>query len=519
MKAHLLHPDADLDLARPLPWNADALTQDLGLETLFETMAQSDEIVLDVARKVVLAGVAGEPATIRYRQQLLRDALAHPETLRALFACATRAAERAKKHYLGTLERYPSWVLRGSIELLEALLESLRELRALAETHGGAFAAEGWQRFFAMVQAELSESYLVRVREHLKQLKFRGGLLLSARLGRGNQGSNYVLRQPHKPEGSWLERLLGQGPARLGFSLHPRDESGARALAELRDRGIADAARALAQAADHVRDFFAHLRAELAFYLGALNLHEALERKGEPCCFPEPAEAAARRFEARGLYDVVLALNLAERVVGNDVDANGKPMIVITGANQGGKSTFLRSVGLAQLMMQAGLFAPAEAFGSSVSSGLVTHYKREEDSTMESGKFDEELARMSEIVDHLAPGALLLFNESFAATNEREGSQIARQVVDALVSEGVRVAFVTHLYAFAHGLYRDLGGQALFLRAERRAGGERTFKLVPGEPLQTSFGEDLYRTIFGESRRDQDEQPPVRPAPEPVPES
>lgn len=513
MRAHLLHPDADLDLARPLPWNAGTLTQDLGLETLFEAMAQGDETVLEVARKVVLAGVAGEPATIRYRQRLLRDALAHPEALRALYACATRAAERAKKHYLGTLERYPSWVLRGLIELLEALLESLLEL---AEAHGGAFAAEGWQRFFAMVQAELSESYLARVREHLKQLKFRGGLLLSARLGRGNQGADYALCQPHKPEGGWLERLLGQGPATLGFSLHPRDESGARALSELRDRGTADAARALAQAADHVRDFFAHLRAELAFYLGALNLHEALERQGEPSCFPEPGEIAERRFEARGLYDVVLALNLAARVVGNDAAASGKRLIVVTGANQGGKSTFLRSVGLAQLMMQAGLFVPAEALGSSVSRGLVTHYKREEDSALESGKFDEELARMSEIVDHLEPGALALFNESFAATSEREGSLVARQIVDALIDEGIRVVFVTHLYEFAHGLYRDLGAEALFLRAERREGGERTFKLVPGEPLQTSFGEDLYRSIFGEPRPARAASPPARAAPEPV---
>ena len=56
-----------------------------------------------------------------------------------------------------------------------------------------------------------------------------------------------------------------------------------------------------------------------------------------------------------------------------------------------------------------------------------------EDSTLESGKLDEELSRMSEIVDHLSPNALILFNESFAATNEREGFEIARQIVRALL--------------------------------------------------------------------------------------
>ena len=102
---------------------------------------------------------------------------------------------------------------------------------------------------------------------------------------------------------------------------------------------------------------------------------------------------------------------------------------MITGANQGGKSTFLRSVGVAQLMTQCGMFVGAQSLRVNVCDGVFTHYKREEDETMESGKLDEELARMSEIADHIGAGSVLLCNESFAATNEREGSQIARQVV------------------------------------------------------------------------------------------
>ena len=93
---------------------------------------------------------------------------------------------------------------------------------------------------------------------------------------------------------------------------------------------------------------------------------------------------------------------MKRRVVGNDVTADHKDLVIITGANQGGKSTFLRSVGLAQLMMQCGLFVAAEAFCSTVCDGLFTHYKREEDAAMQSGKFDEELGRMSDIVDHLS---------------------------------------------------------------------------------------------------------------------
>jgi DNA mismatch repair ATPase MutS len=164
---------------------------------------------------------------------------------------------------------------------------------------------------------------------------------------------------------------------------------------------------------------------------------------------------------------------------------------MVTGANRGGKSTFLRSVGLAQLMMQAGMFVPARALSLSVVSGLFTHFKREEDESMTSGKFDEELVRMRDIVQHLKPGSIMLFNESFAATNEREGSEIGRQIVHALLDNHIRVVFVTHQYDLAHSFTGN--EEAYFLRAER----ERTFKLIEGEPLPTSYGADLYQRIFG----------------------
>ena len=148
-------------------------------------------------------------------------------------------------------------------------------------------------------------------------------------------------------------------------------------------------------------------------------------------------------------------------------------------------------------MMQCGMFVPAESFTAELCAGIFTHYKREEDSTMESGKFDEELARMSEIADRVTPDSLVLFNESFASTNEREGSEIARQIVRALLDRRVKVFFVTHQYDFARGFFDRHMRDALFLRAERLPDGTRTFQLAEGRPLETSYGEDLYREVFG----------------------
>ncbi|WP_240048186.1 P-loop NTPase family protein [Crenalkalicoccus roseus] len=140
------------------------------------------------------------------------------------------------------------------------------------------------------------------------------------------------------------------------------------------------------------------------------------------------------------------------------------------------------------------MFVGAEVFRASLCDGVFTHFRREEDTGMKSGKLDEELSRMSESVDHVAPGSLVLFNESFAATNEREGSEIAGQIVSALLERGIQVTFVTHLFEFPRALYEQPGVRALFLRADRA----RTFRLCEGEPLRTSFGEDLYSSVFGE---------------------
>ena len=116
---------------------------------------------------------------------------------------------------------------------------------------------------------------------------------------------------------------------------------------------------------------------------------------------------------------------------------------------------------------------------------------------MKSGKLDEELSSMSDIADNVTSNCVLLCNESFASTNEREGSEIARQIIRTLVEADVKVFFVTHLFDLAQGFYVQQMDDTLFLRADRQPDGRRTFRLVEGEPLPTSYGEDVYKRIFG----------------------
>ena len=489
-----MHRERDFDPSPQLPANAADLTHDLELGTVVAAMARGDDFLAGVARTALLCGLR-EAGGIAYRQDVLADCLAHTAALRAMYDVAVEGVAVEKQVRLGWLRDTPDSLLHGSVQVLELLVGVLRRLRRHAEEHAGEFRSEGLTQLCALLAEELDDGYLAAVERDLGGVKFRRGVLMSARLGKGGRGTDHVVRSPRVR--GFVERLSRAGRGAYTFRIADRDESGLRALAELRGRGIRPLAIALAESADHILGFFAVLRAELAFYVGCVNLHEELAGRSAPTCFPVAAASGSAGLAAQDLYDVPLTLQLDGRAVGNDVAADGRALVMITGANQGGKSTFLRSVGVAQLMLESGMFVAAESFTAGISAGVFTHYRREEDAAMQSGKLDEELRRMSAIADVIAPGCLLLCNESFAATNEREGSEIARQVVRALVECGIRVLFVTHLYDLAHGLSADPPAAVLFLRAQRASDGERTFRLVEGEPLPTSYGEDAYRRVFG----------------------
>jgi DNA mismatch repair ATPase MutS len=495
VKSLLLHRDRDFDLEASAPPGAQEVAQDLELDVLCQAMAAGDAFLLSVARKAVFSRLTEVPEVL-YRQDVLRDCIANPGIVRGLYRLAVEAVEREKKEYWGLVSCNPGFLLRRSVAVLSMFVEMLRRLRHAAETQAARFTSDGFATLFTTLRKELDDEYLATVEGHLARLKFRRGVLISAQLGAGNVSTGYALRKPNDDGRPWLRRLFARGEAAYTFHIHERDEAGAQAVSQLRDRGINIVANAAAQANDHILSFFRMLRTELAFYVGCLNLHDRLSAKGAPVCFPLPAPWAERRFAVRGLYDVCLALKLDHPVVGNDVDADDTDLVMITGANQGGKSTFLRSVGLAQSMMQSGMFVPARAYHANLATGLYTHYKREEDATMRAGKFEEELERISAIVDHLTPNSIVLFNEAFQSTNEREGSEIGRQIVTALLESRVKVFFVTHIYDLARSL-RDAGVRnALFLRAERLEDGTRTFRVIPGAPLPTSHGRDLYEQIF-----------------------
>ncbi len=496
MKAFLMFRDRDFNPQQPLPVNAADLVQDLELETLFNAMSLGDKFLHNIAKAAILTSL-DDLDSILYRQEILKDCLNNPAAIEEMYQIPIEGIERKRHGWLGIFTRSPGGVLTSAVEIMLMNVELLKHLKRIADDCANAFHSEGFVRFFAMIKTELDADYFATVEYHLKQLKFHEGVLISAELGKGNEGTNYVLRLPNSKNKHWIKEVFSKKSPVYSFTIAERDDSGARALGDLKDIGVNSVADALAQATEHIESFLNMLRCELAFYIGCINLKKQLDQMNNPTSFPVPIAVNERKHAFQGMYDVSLALTMKQEIVGNDVNADAKNLAIITGANQGGKSTFLRSIGLAQLMMQAGMYVPARDFCANLCQGIFTHYRHKEDASMRSGKLDEELSRMSVIVDQIKPNALMLFNESFAATNEREGSEIARQITSALLERNVKVFFVTHMYEFARIFFEKHMPDAIFLRAERKAGGRRTFKLLEGDPLPTSYGEDVYNTVFG----------------------
>lgn len=492
-----MHPNRDFETHQALPFLTRDVIQDLGLGAIFDTMASEDGIIREVVERAMLEPLT-EVNDIRYRQAILDDVIHQADAIGDLYAVTKDTLDQRKHHmFFGMASRYPSSVLQESVAMMTMLVGMLRRLRSLGTRYRLSFHSEGFRAFFERLEDELSDDYLRTVESHLKELGGHPGVWLSAQVGIGFLGDTYVLHRVPFDAKSWVGRLLGNRPSGMRFQIADRDEAGARALSTLEGRGINEVANALAQSCDHVLGFFVQLQRELAFYLGCSHLIAALAERGQEVCWPQPLPKDQLALDFRDLRPLGLCLAMPEGVVGNDLGADDKGLILVTGANQGGKSTFLKSLGVAQLLMQCGMCVPAQAFRANLVSSVYTHFIREEDKALEHGKLDEELQRLSEMIDNLGPHALVLFNESFAATNDREGSALAHDIVCALCESQIKVVFVTHLEALAHTLYRERLSTHLFLRADRQSDGQRSYKMIEAPPLYTSFAQDLFREVFG----------------------
>ncbi len=541
MRVCLLYGDSDRPGDGAYPDEED-LIRDLGLKALFRASARQligengrvdkvdkgDPFLSDTLRKVMMVPLAS-PEEIAYRQGILRDCLRQEALVRGLYRISTETLKEWTALGRGpgerTQETGPVTRLIGEIRVLHLFCDALREIRDLFDEKDAAgeprhahLASGGMIGFYRRFCAAFSPEKERAVRGVLEDISFfadaapdgggratRPRIVLECGLEDGLKFSSLRLAavsseraHAYRP-GSTMRKLQEIRHAMMPDSFSTEKDPRISEQTRLLEFGVVSCLtdRLRSEVTDEFRAFFDQLHFQSAFYLGAVQLMAQMDRFGLECCFPEAAEGAMPSF--LDLKECVMALEQRLRVVGNSCDMTEKDILIVTGANQGGKSTFLRSIGIAQVMLQCGLPVTARAFRSGIYPRLFVHFTRREDTAMNSGRLDEELGRMDRIVDRIGEGSMLLLNESFATTTEEEGSDIAWGIVRALGEAGVKILTVTHLLPFAKRAYDEAQAgrfpRAGFLSAERMPDGRRTYRMIPRPPQMTSFGLDLYEEI------------------------
>lgn len=502
---------------RPL---VDRAAADLGLDSLRTRFELPAEFLYELC---------ADAAAIRYRQEVLADAVASSE-LRTLFAqLQPMLHELAYFTKTRTEQSSPLqqavWRL-GELETYVACLTALGEAAALPGMRSAGMRALG-----AFVRERRQDPVYRRLEAELPALrgglKRRASVTIGINLDSQLRPSEAALLRVHDrkfEDTPLLTRLFGASNPFRPLTRVNRTSSMTPLLGEL-DRVLGAVARPLARALGQfvqlqVRDVLP-LEQEIRFYLGGARLALALRERGMPTCVPGLAPAGDRRAQATELYDVSLALRGAPQepagaVVRNDLDAGEAGRIaILTGPNQGGKTTFVRAVGVMQVLAQAGLQVAARTAAISPADRVITHFPSQEGGAGEGGRLAEEARRLGAVFADASERSLVLLNESLSSTSPSESLYLAEDVVRALRLLGARAIFATHLHELGERLARinaegDGGSLVVSLVAgiaPDRDGADgadgahgadgaqtrmrRTYRIAPGPPVGSSYARDI----------------------------
>lgn len=183
---------------------------------------------------------------------------------------------------------------------------------------------------------------------------------------------------------------------------------------------------------------------DIQFYFGWLDMTDALREKGLPFCYPELREETAS-VAAYDCFDLALAIR-SDKVVTNDFFLNApEQIIIVSGPNQDGKSTFARSFGQAFYLAALGVCVPGREVSIFLPDNILTHFEREEDLTNLSSKLEDELLRLKEIMDRTTKRSVLVINEIFASTTLKDATALGKKMLDGIIRQGGPSLIVTFL--------------------------------------------------------------------------
>lgn len=203
---------------------------------------------------------------------------------------------------------------------------------------------------------------------------------------------------------------------------------------------------------EYMADFFAIVYQELGFYLSYIQMMDSV--KEISFTFPELTQENSAANEIIAGKDLVLALRLAkdeEEVVPNDFYFDENSFLnVVTGPNQGGKTTFARMVGQIYYLVRLGVMVPAKRATLTLVSSIYTHFERAESESLTVGKLEDDIRRVHNIMNHIDKNSLIIANELFSSTTKKDAVQLSQKIIGKIKAKGARMIFITFLEEITH---------------------------------------------------------------------
>ncbi|MDD7430054.1 MAG: DNA mismatch repair protein MutS, partial [Oscillospiraceae bacterium] len=247
---------------------------------------------------------------------------------------------------------------------------------------------------------------------------------------------------------------------------------------------------------------------QLSFLDKAAALVETAKSRDIAMCRPVILPMENRELHLKSAFDISFFRSAAAAdpykkgdslVVGNDIDMDDNARFwLLSGANNGGKTTFVRAVGICQLFAQCGIFVPAAECIISPVDYIYTHFPKEEEVGINSSRFTEEVKDLKKIADSISDNSLLLMNESIQSTTPKECLDIAGEFVRIFTMLGARGIFATHLAELAlrmDEINSDPDNRSKIdsiVTTVEESTGERLYKIRRGMPGETSYASVIF---------------------------
>jgi DNA mismatch repair protein MutS len=197
---------------------------------------------------------------------------------------------------------------------------------------------------------------------------------------------------------------------------------------------------------------------EIQFYISFLDYIEPLRKAGLKFCYPEIV-TDVKEVYSEGGFDIALAAKLVAQgapVIRNDYYLKDPERIfVVTGPNQGGKTTFSRQFGQAHYLAGIGCLVPGHAARIHLFDEIMTHFERDEYMTNLQGKLQDDVVRIHEILERATSNSVIILNEIFSSTALQDALFLSERVIEKIIDLNalcVWVTFVDQLASYSENV-------------------------------------------------------------------